>query len=151
MLVNFDKRWSSRSRIDCISCSGLLTWLCRKQMRRWTHRCFVTSRTVQTCEMRWYFFFNFCWSIVDLQCCVSFRYIAKWISMKWSFQKTLCPCGCLSFASSVCVLTSCHQPVPTPCPQLCVYKSSLSSSPPSWGPKPVCLWWRSTQVSSILL
>ena len=24
-----------------------------------------------------FFFFNFCWNIVDLQCCVSFRYTAK--------------------------------------------------------------------------
>jgi len=87
-------------------------------------------------------FFNFYWSIVDWQCCVHFRCIAKWVSMKWSCKKTLCPFGCLSFGSFACVLTSRHQPVPTPRPQLCVYKPSLSSPPPSWGPEPVCLWWR---------
>ena len=115
-------------------------------MRKWTRRCFVTSRTAQMCAMRWcvffVLFFNFYWSIVDLQCCVRFRCMAKWVSMKWSFKKTLCPFGCLSFGSFVCALTSCHQPVPTLRPQLCVYKSSLSSPPPSWGPEPVCLWWR---------
>ena len=31
------------------------------------------------------FFFNFYWSIVDLQCCVSFSYTAKWISYTYTY------------------------------------------------------------------
>ena len=32
------------------------------------------------------YFFSFCWSLVDLQCCVSFRCIAKWVSYTYIYS-----------------------------------------------------------------
>ena len=31
------------------------------------------------------YFFSFCWSLIDLQCCVSFRCIAKWVSYTYIY------------------------------------------------------------------
>ena len=35
--------------------------------------------------LSFFFLKNFYWSIVDLQCCVSFRYTAKWISYTYTY------------------------------------------------------------------
>ena len=38
----------------------------------------------------WFFFFfkiNFYWNIVDLQCCVSFRYTGKWVNSTYTYRQ----------------------------------------------------------------
>ena len=36
--------------------------------------------------------FQFFWSILDLQCCVFFRYTAKWISYSYTYIYSVCVC-----------------------------------------------------------
>ena len=45
--------------------------------------CFPSSYTTASPQS---YFLNFYWSIVDLQCCVSFRCTAKWISYTYTYS-----------------------------------------------------------------
>ena len=50
----------------------------RRDRRYWDLIFSSEWQTIQIVHFS-YFLFNFCWSRVDLQCCVSFRCTAKWI------------------------------------------------------------------------
>ena len=74
--------------------------------------------TCQMIESKLYFFFKFYWGIVDLQCCVSFRCTAKWISYTYihSCFRLFSHIGHYRVLSSLCCIVG---PLLFMCPMLC--------------------------------
>ena len=66
------------------------------------HKIYQYSNSSSICH----FFFNFYWSVVALQCSVSFSYVAKWVSSTYTCMRAKSLQSCLT----LCNLMDCSPP-----------------------------------------